>query len=68
MHLLTHNTHKLTNGYIVKYTKGVYIIFVVYAKYMQSIQYHVYNIFCMHVKYVFDAAKYGIIFVDLKMK
>ena len=44
-HSLTHKTLKLKNGYIVEYTNGVYIIFVVYVKYMQSIQYHVFGIF-----------------------
>ena len=36
-HLRTH-TWKTKNGYIVEYAKAVYIIFVVYVKYMPSIQ------------------------------
>ena len=44
LHTNLHTNLETKNGYIVEYTKGVYIMFVVYIKYMQSIQYHVFGI------------------------
>ena len=61
-------TQTYKNECIVEYTKGVYIICVVYVTYMQSIQYHVFGIFWHTRKNVdSNAAKYGDIFVNLKI-